>query len=248
MANAEVNGESPPTPEGVDSGRLSRDDVRAILEDWRSHEWQVQGFGMLRTYLDGPGEPRLQVWDQRLACWGNNAIHDHPWAFESTTYAGVLFNQRFRIVPQRATARPGALYGHVTEIKPGTRGGKLSHRPVDPVRLEPQPLEVYSLGDRYSQTHREMHLTRYEQGTVTLITRSDREAEDIARVAWVGKASDQPPFVNPYEADAKTAERVITDALKTWWLPRPWWEDLPATRATNPDDAGATGGNDASPS
>lgn len=210
-------------PEARRDGNLglvtTRDEVEAILRDWRSHEWQVQGFGMLRTYLDGPGEPRLQVWDQRLACWGNNAIHDHPWAFESTTYAGLLFNQRFRVTDEwRSYMGASPFNGHVTEIIPGTRGGKLSERPVRRARIEPQPLEVYSLGDRYQQTHREMHLTRYEQGTVTLITRHDREEADIARVAWYGEAHEQPPFVNPYPASPSVVERVIADALAAWWM------------------------------
>lgn len=196
---------------------LSREEVHEILLDWRSHEWQVQGFGMLRTYLDGPNEPRLQVWDQRLACWGNNAIHDHPWAFTSTTYAGLLYNQRFEVETEwpEEWEDPN---GHVTVIVPGTRGGKLSERAVDPCRITPQPLEVYSLGDRYSQTHREMHLTRYAQGTVTLIERYDRETEDIARVAWYGESPDQPPFVNPYPATDEMVRVVISEAIATWWL------------------------------
>src|SRR5690606_6234880 len=159
----------------------------------------------------GPNEPRLQVWDQRLACWGNNAIHDHPWAFESTTYAGLLFNQRFDV----ATERPEEWdepNGHVTDISPGTRGGRLAARPVVACRITSQPMEVYSLGDRYSQTHREMHLTRYQQGTVTLIERFGREEADIARVAWFGEAHEQPPFVNPYAAASEMVETVIGDA------------------------------------
>jgi hypothetical protein len=197
--------------------RHSREEVEAILRDWRSHEWQVQGFGMLRTYLDGPGEPRLQVWDQRLACWGNNAIHDHPWAFESTTYAGLLFNQRFDIVPVQRNV-PSLGNGHMTDIIPGTRGGQLSERPVLPCTIYPLAVEVYALGDRYSQHHREMHLTRYTQGTVTLITRHDREEQDIARVAWFGEPDEQPPFVNPYPPTLSLVETVIGDTLASWWL------------------------------
>lgn len=196
---------------------ISRDDVRSILLDWRSFEWQVQGFGMLRTYLDGPTEPRLQVWDQRLATWSNNAIHDHPWAFTSTIFAGVLFNQRYDI-EQGDTAPVSSRAGHTTDIIPGTRGGQLSERPVRPCRITAQPVEVYSMGDTYSQTHREMHLTKYHQGTVTLIERFGREAEDIARVAWFGGPDDQPPFVNPYPAALEVAERVIADALEAWWM------------------------------
>lgn len=190
-----------------------RAEVHDILVNWREREWQVQGFGMLRTYLDGPGEPRLQVWDQRLATWSNNAIHDHPWAFESTIVAGVLFNQRFRV---EVSNHP--YDGHTTEIVPGTRGGLLSERPIQPCRITPAQPEIYAMGESYSQTHREMHLTKYLPGTVTLITRSEREEADIARVAWYGGAGDQPPFVNPYPATEVICERVLGDALNAWWL------------------------------
>lgn len=193
--------------------RLTREDVRDILCNWHDREWQVQGFGMLRTYLDGPGEPRLQVWDQRLATWANNAIHDHPWAFESTIYAGILFNQRYEVDTESWNRN-----GHTTQIIPGTRGGQLSERPVVPCLIKPQPVEVYSLGDSYSQTHREMHLTKYHQGTVTLITRSEREDDDIANIAWYGGADEQPPFVNPYPAEPVLVQRVIGDALDAWWF------------------------------
>lgn len=192
----------------------TREEVHDLLVNWQDYEWQVQGFGMLRTYLPGEGEPRLQVWDQRLATWSNNAIHDHPWSFRSTIYAGLLYNQRYDIP---STGLQGN--GHITEIIPGTRGGKLSERPVRTCRLVPKPVEVYTMGEFYGQTHREMHLTRYLPGTVTLITRFDREEEDIARVAWYGRADEQPPFVNPYPAPPELAELVIGDALRAWWLP-----------------------------
>lgn len=199
---------------------LSRDDVRRILEHPEDHVWQVQGFGMLRTYLDGPNEPRLQVWDQRLATWANNAIHDHPWAFTSVTYAGMLYNQRYKVEPWLeflGDPPDGFGNGHTTEIVPGTRGGKLSERPVPPCLITPLPVEVYAMGDTYSQHHREMHLTRYLQGTVTVIERFGREEADIARVAWYGAAEEQPPFVNPYEPTPEQIERTLRLALDTWF-------------------------------
>lgn len=197
-----------------------RDQIHDILLHPERHTWQIQGFGMLRTYLDGPNEPRLQVWDQRLATWSNNAIHDHPWAFTSTIFAGLLYNQRYGI--SDCTRWPHSelweANGHVTEIVPGTRGGKLTERPVRPCLIHVAPVEVYAMGDSYSQTHREMHLTRYAQGTVTLIERTEREADDIARVAWYGDAASQPPFVNPHEASTGQIERTICLALNTWFL------------------------------
>jgi hypothetical protein len=201
----------------------TRDRVRSILEHPEEHKWQVQGFGMLRTYLEGPGEPRLQVWDQRLATWHNNAIHDHPLAFRSVIVAGLLYNQRFSVTTYQEHTEAdmvakGLTNGHTTEIIPGTRGGRLSERPVHPCSITPSPVEVYSMGDTYSQTHRELHLTRYQQGTVTLIERFDREEADMARIAWYGGPLDQPPFVNPYPPIPEQIERTLALALDSWFV------------------------------
>lgn len=191
---------------------LTRDDIKQIFLDRHDYQWQVQGFGMLRTYLDGPGEPRLQIWDQRLATWSNNAVHDHPWSFESTIFAGTIFNQRFTLFSNLHEN------GCVTQIKPGTRGGQLSERPVHRTNISPLGVEVYGMGETYSQLHREMHLTRYAQSSITLIERTGREAADLANVAWYGEPGDQPPFVNPYEASDELVAAVVGDALKTWWF------------------------------
>ena len=174
---------------------------------------------MLRTYLDGPNEPRLQVWDQRLATWHNNAIHDHPWAFRSVVFAGMLYNQRYEIqeVPPFITSEDAGSNGHITEIIPGTRGGFLAERPVTACVITPRPIEVYAMGDTYSQTHREMHLTRYLQGTVTVIERYGREEEDVARVAWYGAKDEQPPFINPYPPTPELIDRTLQLALETWF-------------------------------
>src|ERR1700691_1916546 len=39
--------------------------VRAILEQWKSYQWTVQGFGFIRTKIADIG--RIHVWDSRLA-------------------------------------------------------------------------------------------------------------------------------------------------------------------------------------
>lgn len=194
---------------------MTLEEIVNILVNHRDYEWQVQGFGMLRTYLGGSGEPRLQVWDQRLASWGNNAIHDHPWAFESTIFLGTIFNQRYTL---EESMWEGSKEAYWTLIKPGVRGGKLSASPVERCALYREALEIYSMGDVYQQTHRELHITRYLPGTVTLITRTDREEADVATIAWFGSKVDQPVFVNPYPATPELTELIITDALAQWRL------------------------------
>lgn len=196
---------------------VTRQEVHNVLRHWADYTWQVQGFGMVRTYLEGPNEPRLQVWDQRVAAWDNNAMHDHPWKFTSTIFAGMLFNQRFVEMHEDEFPVPGADKYHTTLITPGERGGQLTEAPIKDVFLYKPPVEVYGMGDTYSQEHRELHVTRYLQGTVTLIERTDREDADKAVVAWPHGTS-QPPFVNPRPASDHEVAMVIGDCLKAWWL------------------------------
>lgn len=189
----------------------SSQDVKDVLLNWKDHQWQMQGFGMLRTYLPGEGEPRLQIWDQRLAQPGNNTVHDHPWNFESHIYAGVLWNQRYFI------DRRHSFHGQMWEehfITPGVGGG-LTEKKSHPVRLAPQQLEMYAKDEGYGQTWSELHLSRYLNGTVTLITRERARPSDSAssfsngRVPW--------SFFEPRPATQEEILRTITYSLLEWW-------------------------------
>src|SRR5258708_2352757 len=71
--------------------------VRSILEYPNGgREWSVQGFGMLRTYLDEQHTYRLNIWTDELASPGVSLIHDHPWHFHSWILAGKLTNEIFK--------------------------------------------------------------------------------------------------------------------------------------------------------
>jgi hypothetical protein len=209
-------GEEAPSP------MPTRDDVHELLwREWKFLEWQVQGFGMLRTYLGGPGETRLQIWDQRLAAVGNSAIHDHPWDFTSKIIAGTMINQRYR--------RPGLdgfFYGgsttslarHYKEriITPGVAGG--ASEEIRDVFLMEGPIEVYSAGEQYSQTWDELHLSRYVQGTVTVIQRHRTRGEDKASSIWPADNDVPWSFYESRPAGITEVRTVIDSCLRMWWL------------------------------
>lgn len=73
-----------------------RASVKSILQEspW-NRDWTVQGFGMLRCYLDSDKRFRLNIWDDRLAVPHVSVIHDHPWSFDSWIINGIFHNQRF---------------------------------------------------------------------------------------------------------------------------------------------------------
>jgi hypothetical protein len=204
---------------------LDDQEVYQILRDWKSYEWQVQGFGMLRTYLKGEGEPRLQIWDQRLAVWGNGAIHDHPWDFRSRIIAGTLFNQRYRRYHRDGVSQLDIdLIGKQHEfswynelkIQPGLDGGPLEGAAPARTQLRAEPIEVYAKTEEYTMEAAELHITRYANGTVTMIERERVTGSDTASSLW--KDGPHWSFFRPRPATPQEAAKVIGDCLYNWWL------------------------------
>lgn len=171
--------------------------VKHVLQNPDRHEWTLQGFGMLRTYLDDGW--RLHVWHNEYAVPGVTTMHDHPWNFDSLVVAGVLVNQRYQLI--RAGHRPPT---HMMRtIKPGI-GLKVLEED-EPVQIRPVgEREVYLSGDRYRQLANEIHISTPFPGTVTLVHRQ-RVGDDVARTfypcgeSWV---SGEPRAATAEEAQS----------------------------------------------
>jgi hypothetical protein len=172
-------------------------------------EWTVQGFGMVRTYVGPPSNPkqfRLNIWDRGLAVPNVSTIHDHPWDFESHIVAGVFVNQRFAVLPLSEYGRPTHSF---TEIKCGMGGG-MESSPVRTVGLRAGRPELYEAGDTYRQKADEVHDSIPAIGSVTINERvGDTER---ARVFWpIGTdwVSAEPRVATPDEV-----ARSIASALE----------------------------------
>lgn len=151
--------------------------ARSIFDKPFEHEWTVQGFGMLRTYLDPDKRWRLNVWHSGLAVPNVSIIHDHPWDFNSLILAGEFYNTRYTndVLNSPATHM-------VQRIRTGEGGGP-EGEPVS-VALLAHPREIYWAGDIYSQKAEEVHASSYADGTVTLNDRTRRPDPDHALVFW----------------------------------------------------------------
>lgn len=178
--------------------------VRGLLVSPHGREWSIQGFGMLRTYLDDKKVYRLNVWDSNYRVKDVSLVHNHPWHFESLIVAGKLRNIRFD------GARDGKLFKWA-QILPGPGGGKLG--PAGEARLEGRGLEVYGEGDTYQQKAHEIHISMPEDGTVTLNKR-ERVGEDRAVVYW-----DTPEWVDaePRVATYKEIEDITRASINRWF-------------------------------
>lgn len=184
--------------------------VKTVLMYPRNHRWTLQGFGFLRTYLPfGPNAKRfrLNVWDNDLTLPGVSIIHDHPWDFTSWIINGEFRNLRF--VEDHFN---GEEYMHM-RIKCGETGGSLGTDAL-PIRLRAMPVECYTTGDIYQQRADEIHLSAFDQGTVTL---NDRTGDtEMPRVFW--------PAGGDW-VDAKPREATEMEVAKTTLLALEKWRD-----------------------
>lgn len=178
--------------------------VLSVLTKADAYEWSVQGFGMMRTYLDPHKRYRLNIWDSSLAVPDVSIIHDHPWDFHSWVISGAFRNQRY------AVGR-GEQYKCMI-IEPGDQGGPRGE--AETILLQKCGLETYGPGDEYSQRAYEVHASYYDDGTVTLNDRTNR-GEDIARVCWLegGWVDAKPRVATPAEIDL-VVQRALFGAMQ----------------------------------
>jgi hypothetical protein len=126
-------------------------------------DWSIQGFGLLRLYIRRIG--RLHIWDPALRYPGVTMVHNHSWDLRSTVVSGCLVNRRW-------TEQP---YGERWKRRRIVTG--YDCRFVDPVDedvfLIEEPRDVYHAGDVYSQAAKQIHMTDAEDGTITLMERTE---------------------------------------------------------------------------
>lgn len=154
--------------------------VKRVLADPFAYKWTVQGFGMLRTYLDHEEVHRLHIWDVDTAVPEVSVIHDHPWDFTSRIFAGLVKNQRYLLDREYGdTVRTG-------RIKTGEGGGLVADGTIRDAQLYALPREQYGPGDWYRMDRPELHESIPTRGAVTIISRQFHTARDdqFATVCW----------------------------------------------------------------
>ena len=181
--------------------------VKTIMSRSRPSDWSVQGFGMMRTYLDPEKVWRLNIWHSSLAVPGVSTIHDHPWNFRSIVLTGKFENVRFAVSPDGPSPNFDAM-----QIRTGEGGGPSGER--FGCTLIEKSREVYLPGEDYAQVWDEIHESKYVDGTVTLNQRSRVGTGEHARVFWPRGEE----WVDAEPRAATDAEYLIAlgAALKGW--------------------------------
>lgn len=184
--------------------------VENILRRPIGFDWQVQGLGMLRMYLDASRKYRLHIWDSAVKVPGVSALHNHPWDLQSNVVAGVYKQHRY-IKPTEKYHVPQE-FNQVT-IKCGKDAQCTSE--VEKVQLCQLPMEVYGEGYNYSQAASEIHWSVPDDGTVTIVARSPKDDPDHACVFWRGRG----PWVTaePRRATENEVLGVTERALQFWF-------------------------------
>lgn len=182
--------------------------IKTILLHPFNYAWTLQGFGFLRTYLPyGPNKKRfrLNVWHNALTLPDVSIIHDHPWDFTSWIINGQFRNQRYA-----EDHFNGDDFMHM-RIKCGETSGSLGTDAM-PIRLRKMPIEYYNTGDVYEQRADEIHMSMFDQGTVTL---NDRTGDtEMPRVFW--PAGLEWVDAKPREASESEILQSTVLALDRW--------------------------------
>lgn len=140
-------------------------------------QWTIQGLGMLRCRIND--NLRLHIWhsDIKTPNIENSAKHTHAWDFHSYVVAGQLRNY----VYERVQPNPHHENSYMEqEIECGADGCTMGE--PSEVYLAGVTSHVYRPGDTYFERGEEIHETRWQDTTVTLIHRVKKQGKDIAKI------------------------------------------------------------------
>jgi hypothetical protein len=148
------------------SETLSRALVLTILQHAEDFPWRMQDIGLMSLRLDDRREHRLHLWDPSY-CDGDPPVHDHPYDFTSTIFAGELTNIRYKDDP---TGDEYMRFRYLT--------GAEDERRSDTVRLS-STATILTEGNQYRHFAPELHASWQKPGTVTAIRCSWVEAREL---------------------------------------------------------------------
>lgn len=172
--------------------------VSTILQHAEDYPWRMQDIGLLGLRLDERREFRLHVWDPTFSTVEDDPpIHDHSYDFTSTVVAGEMTNTLYELNGS------GAEYTRYRYLPSDE-----SSRTADTVRLS-GTAKSYAAGGCYQQSAHELHDSRQQPGTVSIIRCTFR---DIGRLTVCRKghnwASAQSRSATSDEVKAMTSKAL----------------------------------------
>ena len=176
--------------------------VKKILNNPLDYEWEIQGFGMLRTYISK--NTRLQIWLKEFIVPNVTDIHTHPWNFESLIYQGDITNYCF----MESESSDGNKFDKCLILT----GENAYVKEKIPTIMEIVSTEWYTTGDSYYHKKTIPHRIDFSDGTITILTKSNIDKDSLAYSyvpngkEWVSAA--------PRQATEEEIQKFIKAALK----------------------------------
>lgn len=188
---------------------LLRHPITFALNNDHPFEWSLQGFGMLRCYLDPEKQFRLHIWDPARAAYEVSTLHNHPWDFTSVIISGEVADRTY-LVREVDLATRNTHWRQ--RIQCGEGGGLCGGR--QGVQVRPLQTNLYRNGATYGHVAETVHESIPSAGAVTLIRRHFHPDTEHADVLWpVDKVWVS---AEPHPATKDEVEHFTRLALKEW--------------------------------
>ena len=144
--------------------------VLDVMLDPLKYKWEIQGFGMLRTYISK--NTRLQIWLKEFIVPNVTDIHTHPWNFESLIYQGDITNYCF----MESESSDGNKFDKCLILT----GENAYVKEKIPTIMEIVSTEWYTTGDSYYHKKTIPHRIDFSDGTITILTKSNIDKDSLA--------------------------------------------------------------------
>ena len=182
--------------------------VKNVMENPFNYEWELQGFGMLRTYI---GEnTRLQIWLKEFIVPNVTDVHTHPWDFTSYIYQGRITNYIFH---ESDTPRPYLdRYEEYDRCLILTGENAFVHE-RNKVFLKIQDKVVYNKGKFYSHKKSIPHRISFMDGTITILRKSNIQEDSLA-YSYVKGVDNEWVSAAPRPATKEEIQTFINAANK----------------------------------
>lgn len=163
------------------------DKIEEILKNPFNYKWELQGFGMLRTYIEE--DTRLQIWSKNHIVENVTDIHTHPWDFTSIIYQGEIINHTFGEHDLNSSV-VGEKFDRCLILT----GEKAYVKEKTPIKLNKWTLQRYKKGEVYFHAKNIPHRINFVDGTITILIKRSINPDSLAysyvkdKEEWVSAA------------------------------------------------------------
>ena len=150
--------------------------IDKILENPFLYNWEYQGFGMIRIYLDK--DIRLQIWSNDYKINNVTDIHTHPWDFKSLIVQGQLINNIYAELPYEDKFKytDNELFNKCL-IETGDKAYVMESKKII---LNKHISNIYKEGETYYHNKDIPHNIEFINGTITLLTKYNKNQNSLA--------------------------------------------------------------------